>query len=324
MKDHKHNKEDYIFWVLHYGNMTQRSVHDITNMGQSAKGYQTETWRVTFKDITAKKKIHEAIKNMDLDYYSGGETWKGWKVWGRWTEGPISRIVRENLNVLWRAYKEVVSETKLYAADGMEIDYRLAGIFDKKDRAPRALIVYDESNSDPRVKIYMRPPDGTEPNVFESLVKTTFDDEENDRRQKKQGRASSSTELPKTPHEVEIRTRQYRHSFRSMKELNDDYPQYFQEICAHAAKTMKKREEQGGKKGKGKGGKSKEGKGKSKEEDRDKNETQEGGASASEAWNRGTDKGSGNKGGKGDKKGEYEGDWWSWGWNEKGKGKNQW
>ena len=159
-----------------------------------------------------------------MDYYSGGETWKGWKVWGRWTEGPISRIVRENLNVLWRAYKEVVSETKLYAADGMEIDYRLAGIFDKKDRAPRALIVYDESNSDPRVKIYMRPPDGTEPNVFESLVKTTFADEENDRRQKKQGRASSSTELPKTPHEVEIRTRQYRHSFRSMKELNDDYP----------------------------------------------------------------------------------------------------
>ena len=327
-KDNRDNKEDFLNWILRFGRMTDMSIIGLINMGQSTRGSQTETWRILFKDFPSKKKLHEAIKNQDLEYWSSGETWKGWKVWGRWTEGAISRIIRENLNVLWKAYKEVMTETKLYAADGMEIDYRLAGIFDKKDRAPRVLIVYDESNNDPRVKIYMRPPDGHDAKEFESLVKKIFDDEESDRRQRSQGKASSSTELPKTPHELEIRTRQYRHSFRSMKELNDDYPDYFTEICAHAQRTMKKREEQGGKKGKGKGGKSKEGKGKDRDEDKGKNETQEGGASASSAWNKGTDreadKGEGNKGGKSGEKGEHEGKWWNWGWNEEGKGWNKW
>ena len=191
-------------------------------------------------------------------------------------------------------------------------------------------MIYDESNSDPRVKMYIRPPDGVDQQVFDSLIQTTIDDEEHERRKRRQSRAPASTDLPKPPHEIEMRSRQYRHSFRDMKDLNNDHPTYFQEVISHAIKSTKirKEREEAGKsrKGKGKGAKNRDeqGKGKGKEEDRRKNEAQEGGASASNAWDKGTDKGKWNKGGKGEKKGEEEGEWKSWGWNESGRGKNQW
>ena len=268
IRDDRHNKEQYIDWMLQQIGLNRNTLTSMEVVGQASKNAYVETWRLKFKDFTTKKKIHDMMKAKDLEYYSGGESWGGWKVWGRWCEGPVSRIVRDTLNVLWKVYKEVVGENTLYSDNGMELDYRLAGIFDKKDRAPRAIVVYDESHGDPRAKIYVRPPDGEDHDVFIEYVRDAFKTEEEVRDQKKNPERSSGSELPKVPHELEKRRKNYRHSFRDMKQLNEDHPKYMNDIIAHAVNTVEARKGKGnkGKKGKGKGGKDRDEKGKGKGE----------------------------------------------------------
>ena len=62
------------------------------------------------------------------------QVWKGYRVWGRWTEGTVGRIVRDSINTIFRALTEAMGKEALWASDGCSIDYRMSGIYEKSDR----------------------------------------------------------------------------------------------------------------------------------------------------------------------------------------------
>jgi len=57
-----------------------------------------EIWRLTFKDYTSKKGINEffrAPKNWNTEFWgTNQQVWKGYKIWGRWTEGTVGKVMR--------------------------------------------------------------------------------------------------------------------------------------------------------------------------------------------------------------------------------------
>ena len=45
-----------------------------------------------------------------------------------------------------------------WASDGCSIDYRMSGIYEKADRAPRVVVIYSEEDANPKIYIYSNPP----------------------------------------------------------------------------------------------------------------------------------------------------------------------
>ena len=116
-----------------------------------------EIWRITFKDYTSKKAINELFKaprNWNMEVWgTNDQIWKGYRVWGRWTEGTVGKIVRDSINTIFRALTEAMGKEAVWASDGCSIDYRMSGIYEKTDRTPRVVIIYSEEDADPKIYI---------------------------------------------------------------------------------------------------------------------------------------------------------------------------
>ena len=100
-----------------------------------------EIWRLNFKDFNPKKKISDFMKspkNWNLKFWGiGNQIWKGYKIWGRWTEGTVGKIVRDSVNTIFRALLEAMGKEALWDSTGCAIDYRMCGIYEKTDRAQK-------------------------------------------------------------------------------------------------------------------------------------------------------------------------------------------
>ena len=124
-----------------------------------------EVWRLNFKDFNSKKKISDFMKspkNWNLEFWGiDNHIWKGYKIWGRWTEGTVGTIVRDSVNTIFRALLEAMGKEALWDSTGCAIDYRMCGIYEKTDRSPRVVVIYSEEDADPRIYIYSYPPDDT-------------------------------------------------------------------------------------------------------------------------------------------------------------------
>ena len=86
------------------------------------------------------------------------QVWKGYRIWGRWTEGTVGKTIRDSINTIFRALTDAIGKEEIWSSDGCSIDYRMSGIYEKTDRAPRVVIIYSEEDADPRIYIYSYPP----------------------------------------------------------------------------------------------------------------------------------------------------------------------
>ena len=185
--------------------------------------------------------------------------WDSFEIWGRWTEGPIVRLVRECTDIAWKTLRETWGTRELFAENGCEIDYRLGGIFMKTDGSPRFIFVYDETNTDPKMKIYSKAPDDYEQENFEQEIENRFLEEEARRNERREGRARAEGKgqpPPAAPHILGYKKLPYRRSYKHLRCLHDDRNEYFHAFIAHAAQKMEFRARKGegkGKKGDGKG-----------------------------------------------------------------------
>ena len=122
-----------------------------------------EIWRMHFKDYPSKNKINVFFKNprnWGMEFWgASNQVWKSFEIWGRWTEGTVSKVIRDSVNTIFRAFIEAVGKEALWARDGCSIHYRMSGIYEKSDRTPRALIIYSEEDADPKIDVYSHPPD---------------------------------------------------------------------------------------------------------------------------------------------------------------------
>ena len=211
-----------------------------------------EIWRLTFKDYTSKKSINEFFrtpKNWNMEFWgTNQQVWKGFRVWGRWTEGTVGKIVRDSIDTIFRALQDAMGKDAVWASDGCSIDYRMSGIYEKADRTPRVVAIYSEEDADPKIYIYTYPPDGLTRDDWIRCMEHHFD-EYHDKKLGGTKPTNTSTTVPKTPHYLEDRTTAFGRSYRSMKDLDGDYPDFLKQLTDHAVKTI---DAQKGKKGKGK------------------------------------------------------------------------
>ena len=73
----------------------------------------------------------------------------------------------------------------------------------KTDGSPRFIFVYDETNTDPKMKIYSKAPDDYEQENFEQEIENRFLEEEarrNERREKGKARGKGSATPSGTQH----------------------------------------------------------------------------------------------------------------------------
>jgi hypothetical protein len=264
-------KKDYIAWILAQVGMTSNSYRHIEIMGADKYGSgMTETWRFHFKDYTAKRDMHEWFrKNWNLHFWGRTGYWMNHEIKGRWTEGYISRVVRDSINVVWRTMREVLGNELVFGDTGYEIDYRMCGIFKKQDRAPSAIFIYSEHDADPRIKIYSNCPDDYDQDDWEKAIEERFQEEqdkmnfrtENKGKGKEKGKeeGGKGQTVPKVPHETAYKKKAYSRSYKMLRDLNTDHPDFLTALTNHAVETTIRRESKGkGNKGKGKGMKGKD------------------------------------------------------------------
>ena len=129
----------------------------------------------------------------------------------------------------------------------------------KTDGSPRFIFVYDETNADPKMKIYPKAPDAYEQENFEQEIENRFLEEEtrrNERRERKARPEGKGQPPPVAPHILGYKKLPYRRSYKHLRCLHDDHNEYFHAPIAHAAQKMEWRARKGegkGKKGDGKG-----------------------------------------------------------------------
>ena len=138
-----------------------------------------------FRKETDHQRLHEKPKENATQwpwtlcfYGADNQWWDSFEIWGRWTEGPIVRLARECTNIVWKTLRETWGTRELFAETGYEIDYRPGGIFMKTDGSPRFIFVYDETNTDPKMKIYSKAPDDYDQENFEQEIENRFLEEE--------------------------------------------------------------------------------------------------------------------------------------------------
>ena len=159
-------KEALIEYILTQCGMTlkSRSNIEILDTGRGGTGTE-EIWRLHFNDFGKKQTISDYMGSQrrmqqwpwTLCFYGADNTWwTSFEIWGRWTEGPVVRLVRECVNIVWKTLRETWGTRELFSETGFEVDYRLGGISAKTDGSPRFIFVYDETNVDPKMKIYSK------------------------------------------------------------------------------------------------------------------------------------------------------------------------
>ena len=65
----------------------------------------------------------------------------------------------DSTNTIFRALQDAMGKEAVWASDGCSIDYRMSGIYEKADRAPRVVVIYPEEDANPKIYIYSYPPD---------------------------------------------------------------------------------------------------------------------------------------------------------------------
>ena len=126
-----------------------RSNIEILDTGRGGSGTE-EIWRLHFKDFGKKQTICDYMRSQQrmpewpwtLCFYGADNTWwTSFEIWGRWTEGPIVRLVSECINIAWKTLRETWGTRDLFSETGFEIDYRMGGIFMKTNGSPRCIFV---------------------------------------------------------------------------------------------------------------------------------------------------------------------------------------
>ena len=261
--------ETIIEYILTQCGMTLKSCSNIeildTGRGRTVT---EEIWRLHFKDFAKKQTISNYMRSQrrmqqwprTLCFYGADNTWwTSFEIWGRWTEGPIVRLVRECINIVWKTLRETWGTKELFSETGLEIDYRLGGIFVKTDGSPWFTSVYDETNTDPKMKIYSKAPDDYEQGNFEQEIENRFMEEEMRRNGGRESRArpeGKGKAPPVAPHILGYKKLPYRRSYKHIRSLHDDHNEHFLAPIAHAVQKMEWRANRGeakGKKGDGKG-----------------------------------------------------------------------
>ena len=166
----------------------------------------------------------------------------------RWTEGTVGQIVRDSVNTIFRALTDAIGKEAIWASDGCSIDYRMSGIYEKTDRAPRVVIIYSEKDAAPRIYICSYPPDDLTMDDWVKCMEHHFE-EYYDKKLGGSKRTNTNTTVTKTPRYLEDRMPAFGRSYRNMKHLDEDYPDFVKQLTDHAVKTL---DAQKGKKGKGK------------------------------------------------------------------------
>ena len=134
----------------------------------------------------------------------------------------------------------------LWTSDGSSIDYRMSGIYEKSDRTPRVIMIFSEEDADPKIYVYSYPPDDLTMDDWVRLMEQHFE-EYYDKKLGGNKRRNTNTTAPKTPHYLEDRVTAFGRSYRNMKHLDEDYPDFLKQLTDHAAKTI---DAQKGKRGK--------------------------------------------------------------------------
>ena len=246
------DKMNFVTYILGEIGLTKASVKscDVQAMNNDTAGQ--EIWRLTFKDFAPKKTINEFFKaptNWNMEFWgTNDQVWKGYRIWGRWTEGTVGQIVRDSINTIFRALTDAIGKEAIWASDGCSIDYRMSGIYENTDGAPRVIIIYSEEDADPRIYIYSYPPDDLTMDDWVKCMEQHFE-EYYDKKLGGSKITNTNTTVPKTPHYLEDRMTAFGRSYRNMKHLEEDYPDFLKQLTDHAVKTI---DTQKGKKGKGK------------------------------------------------------------------------
>ena len=169
------DKTAFVTYILQEIGLTRASVQKVDVM-EAAIGQEIR--RMNFKDCPSKNKMNMFFrdpKNWGLEFWgANNQTWKGFEVWGRWTEGAVGKIIRDSVNTILRALIEAMGKDAVWANDRCSIDYRMSGTYEKADRTPRVLIIYSEEDADPKIYIYTNPPDDMTMDEWVKIIEKHF------------------------------------------------------------------------------------------------------------------------------------------------------
>ena len=103
------DKTALVTYILQEIGFRRASVQKVDIM-EAATGQ--DIWRINFEDYTSKNKMNMFLrspKNWGLEFWgTNDQTWKGFEVWGRWTEGTFGKIIRDSINAIFRALIEAM------------------------------------------------------------------------------------------------------------------------------------------------------------------------------------------------------------------------
>ena len=105
---------NFVTYILGEIGLTKASAKscDVQAMNNDTAGQ--EIWRLTFKDYTSKKATNEFFKaprNWNIEFWgTNDQIWKGYRVWERWAEGTVGKIVRDSVNAIFRALTDAMGK----------------------------------------------------------------------------------------------------------------------------------------------------------------------------------------------------------------------
>ena len=111
----------------------------------------------------------------------------------------------------------------------------------KTDGSPRFIFVYDETKTDPRMKIYSKAPDDYEQENFEQEIENRFMEEEmrrNERRERRARPEGKGQAPPVARHILGYKKLPYGRSYKHLRSLHDDHNECLHALIAHAVQKM--------------------------------------------------------------------------------------
>ena len=169
------DKTAFVTYIPQEIRLTRASIQRVHTM-EIATGQ--EIWRMNLKDHLAKNKMNMFFRsptNWGFEFWgTNNQTWKGFEVWGRWTEGTVGKIIGDSIDTASRALIEAMGKDAVWASDVSSIDYRMSGIYEKTDRTPRVLTICSEEDADPEIYVYTNPPDDVPMDEWVKLMESHF------------------------------------------------------------------------------------------------------------------------------------------------------
>ena len=111
-------KQAFTEYILTQCGMTLKSCSNLETLDTGRGGTGTEEiWRLHFKDFGRKQIVSDYMGSQrrlppwpwTLCFYGADNTWwSSFEIWGRWTEGPVVRLVRECTNIVWKTLRETL------------------------------------------------------------------------------------------------------------------------------------------------------------------------------------------------------------------------